>query len=344
MISRQTRAYKHEDPTTKHQKALPPEVYRFRLRTARTDREKARATLLAAALFFALRSCEYTKVPRKDQKTRPLRPKDIIFRQGNREVPHHNPEIFKAETVAARFGPQKTGVWDDEIPMFNNGERRLNPVPLWATVITRLRSYPGYDDEWPVFTYYSKRTKRFIPITNNKIARDIKSAVKAVGKDVLGFGPEETGTHSNRSALAMQLYLQGVPPYIIMLIGRWRSDAFLAYIEKQCREFTRGISKIMLNLNTFYHLPSHRGTTTEETDRNETNDKKQKSINETPRYRRTHRGNAHFIHYGRLHALQNAKPACTPASRRTSRQRTYGRFVDGSSARPRPEGPAGGKG
>ena len=259
-----------------------------------------------------------------------MRPRDIIFRQGNREITHQNPEIFEAETVAARFGPQKSGVWDDEIPMYNNGDKYLNPVRLWALIITRLRSYPGYRDDWPIFTYYSAQTKRFIPITNKEIMNDIQTAVRGVGKEVLGFGPEETGTHSNRSALAMQLYLQGVPPYIIMLIGRWRSDAFLSYIETQCREFTRGISSIMLNLNTFYHLPSHRALNEKEKrDKFKTPDQKTRERNG-----RAQRSNSHFIHYGRLHALQRSSHDRHEGPHRTSHSRLYGRFIDGCSSRP----------
>ena len=40
-----------------------------------------------------------------------------------------------------------------------------------------------------------------------------------------------------------------------MLTGRWSSDAFLAYIEKQVKEFTQGVSSRMLQHDTFYNTP-----------------------------------------------------------------------------------------
>ena len=40
-----------------------------------------------------------------------------------------------------------------------------------------------------------------------------------------------------------------------MLVGRWNSNAFLAYIEKQVREFTKGVSTRMLQHDTFYNTP-----------------------------------------------------------------------------------------
>ena len=92
-------------------------------------------------------------------------------------------------------------------------------------------------------------------ITSNEISDLIKSSVRAIGKDVLGFGPEDAGTHSNRSAAAMAMYLANVPVFSIMLIGRWSSDAFLLYIRKQVQQFSRGISRLMVLNDTYFTIP-----------------------------------------------------------------------------------------
>eukprot|EP00957_Ditylum_brightwellii_P152234 11590171-Ditylum_brightwellii.AAC.1 len=65
-------------------------------------------------------------------------------------------------------------------------------------------------------------------------------------KDRLGFTTNKVGTHSNRLAAAMAMYLARVPVYTIMLISQWLSDAFLVYIRKQVQDFTKGISSKML--------------------------------------------------------------------------------------------------
>ena len=262
--------------------------------SAKTNREKARAQLTSSALFIAGRSCEYTEVPQNEQKTRPLRTCDIRFLNGAREIPHTSPEIFHAATVIAGFGPQKSGFYADEVPMDRNNDPMLNPVKLWATVITRIRSYPNFDPQWPVYTYYNEKTKRFTPIKSSEVQKDIKEAVAAIGKDTLGFGPADVGTHSVRSSLAMQLYLQRVPHYTIMLIGRWRSDAFLSYIEKQCREFTKGMSQIMLNLNTFYQLPNQTRLLTQ-------------PPTDAQHKHRDSENSKHFVHYGRLNATRSRR-------------------------------------
>ena len=57
----------------------------------------------------------------------------------------------------------------------------------------------------------------------------------------------------------MLLHLAGVQVYIIMLIGRWKSDAFLVYLRTQVEEFTAGVSKAMVSSASgadFFTFPS----------------------------------------------------------------------------------------
>ena len=51
------------------------------------------------------------------------------------------------------------------------------------------------------------------------------------------------------------MYLAREKIYTIMLMGRWSSDAFLAYIEKQVKESTLGVSSRMLINDTFFNVP-----------------------------------------------------------------------------------------
>ena len=333
-LLRQTKAYREADQPVRHQKALPPDVFRHMLHSATDTRSTAIAQITTGALFYACRSCEYTLVPKKERKTRPLRVCDIEFRSGPRIIPHDDPDIFSAKTVVLKFGPQKTGVYDDEIPMDRTTDPSISPI-VWARIVTRLRSYPRFSPHWPVYTFYDPATKRFRPIRNTDVERAIKTSVIALGRDTLGFGPDDVGTHSVRSSLAMQLYLQHVQPYTIMLIGRWRSLSFLSYIEKQCQEFTRGMSQIMLTLDSFYHLPPPpRPTNPTDGAIRPHRRKGDASYHSAPSHHRTHphprAGRPHhltddashhhhqsapvhhstrFIHFGRLHALRSRSSA-----------------------------------
>jgi hypothetical protein len=62
----------------------------------------------------------------------------------------------------------------------------------------------------------------------------------------------------------MAMHLGNVPVYMIMLIGRWRSDAFLRYLRPQVMLFTAKISARMIQYQHFFSVPSmdpHAGTT-----------------------------------------------------------------------------------
>jgi hypothetical protein len=76
-------------------------------------------------------------------------------------------------------------------------------------------------------------SSRITHVTGKQVANVLKDTVRAIGEDVLNIKAEEVGTHSLRSAAAMAMFLGGLPVYLIMLMGRWSSDAFLRYIRKQ---------------------------------------------------------------------------------------------------------------
>ena len=90
--------------------------------------------------------------------------------------------------------------------------------------------------------------------------RQFRIAVQAIGEDKLGFTVEEIGTHSVRSAVAMAMYLANTLIFVIMLIGRWCSDAFLCYIRKQVLDSVKGISSKIISNDIFWALPDLNST------------------------------------------------------------------------------------
>ena len=69
----------------------------------------------------------------------------------------------------------------------------------------------------------------------------LRDAVGTIGEVKLGIKKEDVGTHSIRLGVAMAMYLGECPVFMIMLIGRWSSDAFLRYIRKQVMEFKEDV-------------------------------------------------------------------------------------------------------
>ena len=208
-IRRQTAGYKRFDPPKKHEKAMPPVVFRYRLRMALHKRARARAHLLGGAVFFAMRSCEYTSVGTADRKTRPIQVGDITFMIGNTIIPHSHPDLHRADSVSINFGDQKSDIRNEEVTQFSNDDPEFNPVIHWAETVRRIRSYPGFHPSWEVFTFFDDNG--FSSITSKEILADIRAAVRAIGPRILGFTSKDVGTHSVRSSFAMMAYLAKEP-------------------------------------------------------------------------------------------------------------------------------------
>ena len=80
LLLRQYAGYKKTDPATKQQKALPACVLRELFKREKTEEGKAIRDLAIGAFFFAMRSCEYLKVPASEtKKTKRLRCRIFSF-------------------------------------------------------------------------------------------------------------------------------------------------------------------------------------------------------------------------------------------------------------------------
>ena len=261
MLTRQVRAYKKTDKPPKHQKALPPEVFRELKRRAVGDRAKARADLAEGALFFCMRSCEMSKTPNDEQRTRPIRACDVYFRKEGLIIPHNSPRLDEATHVTIVFGIQKCDEIDEPVTQHRTSDSDLCPVRAWTRIVRRLRRIPKYNPSWPVFTYHNGTSISYIK--SSEIRLDIRVTVDIMGEAILGFTSNDVGTHSIRAGGAMMMYLGKQPIPTIMMIGRWHSNAFLTYIEKQVLQFSQGVSQAMLTYNTFQNIPVRPWTSTD---------------------------------------------------------------------------------
>ena len=63
--------------------------------------------------------------------------------------------------------------------------------------------------------------------------------------------------HSIRLGAAMAMYLEEFPVYVIMMTGRWSSDAFLRFIRKQVEQFSHNVSSRMLRFELHRHVTDY---------------------------------------------------------------------------------------
>ena len=255
-IARQLKGYCSDDPAVKHEKCLPIGVFRKMWNNRATALAAAIGQLAVGALFFGMRSCEYTDTA-GDRKTRLLRVMDIKFLRGRREIKKEANQFYsRADSVTICFTHQKNGEKEAEITM-HKSIHGLCPVQAWGQIVSRILSYPKSSPESPV-NLVEKRLKNrmnYVKVKSSQVLQHIRNTVTQIGFNKLGFGPKEVGTHSIRSSFAMFLHLNDVKTEKIMLQGRWKSTAFLSYIRVQVLEFSAGLSGLMNNTRDFYTVP-----------------------------------------------------------------------------------------
>ena len=177
-----------------------------------------------------------------------------FFSQG-KELSHDNPRLEYADCVSITFEFQKKDERNDTVTQMASGDILLCPVRQWAAIVKRILGYPGADDDTPVSAVW--RHGRIEHVTSKDMVNGLRAAVACVGEEKLGIKQEDIGTHSIRSGAAMAMYLGECPVYVIMMIGRWSSDAFLRYIRKQVEQFSHNVSCRMLRFELHRHVADY---------------------------------------------------------------------------------------
>jgi hypothetical protein len=209
--------------------------------------------LAGGAHFWAMRSCEYAKVPKAEQRqTKQPCIRNIAFIKDGEVLKHNSPSLHLVDCVLIMFERQKNDRKADTVTQWRTADELLCPVKIWASLVRRILSYKGTNKNSPVSL--TKHKNKIINVTWEMIADLCRDGVATIGETKLGILRSEIGTHSIRSGAVMAIYLSGVPVFSIMLIGRWSSTAFPKYIQKQVQEFSQGISLKMIEVQNFKHV------------------------------------------------------------------------------------------
>ena len=257
-IKRQIDGYFSNDPTPTHKKCLPPSVFRKLLSNTATPLSTAIGQLATGALFFGMRSCEYTKVV-GSRKTDTSRVRDIRFFNNRREIiKSASLQQEEITSVSISFSKRKNG--DKEVCItMHRTDSDLCPVKAWVLIVTRILSYAHTNLNTCVnYVEIDGLPRR---IEAKEVMSVIRLTVSLIGSHELGFGPDSVGTHSIRSSFAMFLHLNKIPTEKIMLQGHWKSISFIDYIRPQVSEFSRDLSRIMIQANDFFTIPDELPTT-----------------------------------------------------------------------------------
>jgi hypothetical protein len=140
----------------------------------------------------------------------------------------------------------------------SSGDVTLCPVRAAVAIICRIRSYPGANNDTPISAIW--QYNHIEHITSRQIKNMLQEAILAIGEDTFHIAANKIGTHSICSGAAMTMFLGGCPVFLIMMIGRWSSNAFLCYIRKQVKEFNHVSCKMIFHM--FHrHIPNYTSPT-----------------------------------------------------------------------------------
>jgi hypothetical protein len=144
LLSRQFRAYRNDDPKEVQQKALPFIVLKELAKRQVSELDRAVSQLTICAGFFAYRSCEYLKVPRREMKlTKLLCLRNIRLFKDGRLLSTPSDALEFADSVAVTFEMQKNEMKHETIIHGRTDDPVLCPVKQWARLVNRIWSYQG---------------------------------------------------------------------------------------------------------------------------------------------------------------------------------------------------------
>jgi hypothetical protein len=171
---------------------------------------------------------------------------------GNTTAPETPTPPLQADCISITFISQKNGEKDITITQYKSSNK-LDPVTSWAKIISRVIGYKKTTLQSQVNTFYQPEKQRLVCITSAQTRAFLKWTVTTMGAKSLGIQVSHVGTHSVWTSCAMLLYMAKVCKATIMLLGRWKSNTFLLYLQHQVKEFTQGLLEAMTSQPAMFH-------------------------------------------------------------------------------------------
>lgn len=161
------------------------------------------------------------------------------------------------EFVTVTFMQQKNNKKEEARTQQRSGDPILCPVLASVYLVRKILSHPKLSEKTTINTCPADDDpKGMIYFSQGHTNNILRSTCAMQPTNTYGYSHKDLGSHSIRSGAAMSLFLAKESVHRIMILGRWSSDAFLVYIRPQVQEWTSGLSKSMLQNETFHHQPN----------------------------------------------------------------------------------------
>lgn len=258
-------AYQSVDPPKKSQRSITPKFLMTMYKHFVDDDGRNHGDTMNAhfvdlylgMFFFAGRCCEYC-VTKEAGRTKRLTVADVTFRDDQRLVMTVDNEMSldMAKYVTLRFKDQKNRVKGESRTQGRTGNKILDPVSRLGYAVLRIkRRVKDWSGDTELCTI--GRESNVLRITEEIALETVRSICRIYGgSKEFGFDPSEIGNRSLRSGAAMALALspKNHPDLKIKTLGRWKSDAFLAYIRPQILELTSNLAGDMVENAATYTM------------------------------------------------------------------------------------------
>ena len=124
-----------------------------------------------------------------------------------------------------------------------------------ADLATRVRNYERQGQtNLRIKSITTTDSEEIYHIPSKTILNQVRAATTLAGEERLGLRADCIGTHSIRSGAAMAMHLAGIPSEMIQLVGRWRGQIFMRYLQIQVPDSTIGLAARMTNRQTFFTI------------------------------------------------------------------------------------------
>ena len=151
-----------------------------------SELDRAVAGLCISAIFFCMRSCEYSKVSnQEDRKTKLLCLRNIFFFKETEQVHHDSPNLESSSLTSITFEDQKNRVNNYSINLHKSSDSLLCPVKAWKKTVKQIWSYTDTSKDTPVNEFRWKNKK--YSISNANITNALRTSVATMQDQYLGF-------------------------------------------------------------------------------------------------------------------------------------------------------------
>ena len=214
--------------------------------------QRATNELVAGALFFGMRSCEYSYVPRAQKRvTKLLQLEDLHFYNANKELLDQQDQRLEghAHTMTIMFQNQKNRHQMQVIPV-SKLKNKSCPIKIWSKIVKRMWSYIDTSHKTTISTVKITRRPGTFVRTKLDIETRLKTIIKFIGETKLGIKVNCMGCHSIRATLATILQLTEEKETNIQQGGLWRSHCYKGYMRNNILNGDNMISTNISNKTT----------------------------------------------------------------------------------------------